>query len=39
MIVTDEPPIFAASRRLAGDRLATAKQEFEMLLEKGVLKS
>lgn len=37
-IVTTGPPVFSRPRRLAGERLAAAKQEFHLLLERGVIR-
>ena len=38
-IVTVGPPAAERHRRLAGDRLAGARQEFNTLLERGIIKS
>lgn len=37
-IVTTGPPVFSKPRRLAGDRLATARREFEHMLQLGIIR-
>lgn len=37
-IVTTGPPVFCRPRRLAGDRLAIAKREFDHMLQLGIIR-
>ena len=37
-IVTTGPPVFSRPRRLMGDKLSAAKQSFDMLLYRGIIK-
>lgn len=38
VIATDVPPVLPKLFLLAGNRLSTAKQEFEMLLSRGIIR-